>query len=176
MLTIKEIATQTGKTERTVRSWLKSARNIHPEIGTFEGGQWVFTEDEVKTVTSFGRNGTKSEVGVIDSELIEPESVSIVSGPPSASSEIIAVDIQPVTLAAQNIDLMPLEMAGDRYEQVTEDSFAGLGKVFANALTSQVNLALAQQATAVKAIQAMAANAALQKLGESQGHTGQIPQ
>jgi hypothetical protein len=175
MFTIKEIATQTGKTERTVRSWLKSARNIHPEIGTFECGQWVFTEDEVKTVTSFGRNGTKPESEVIEPELVD-SSVSIVPGIPNQGLEIVPYDIQPVTLATQEIDVLPLQMAGDGYDQLTEDSFAGLGELFANTLKAQVNLALAQQRTQVKAIQAMAANAALQNLGESQGHTGQIPQ
>jgi len=174
--TIKQIAKQYGKTDRTVRAWLEKARTEHEGLGTFENGHLSFSDEEVEILKGYGRDIPDKSVPIAD--VIEPElidgSVNIIPGQVVSAGQIVRFDIEPVSLATQQVDFTDLDIAADRYTESIENAMMGLGQIMAQSLKNKINLAIAQNDVAVKAMQAHAANQAIQKLGESQGHTGLI--
>lgn len=176
MYTIKQIAVQCGKSERTVRAWLKQAQSKSGDLGTFKDGQRRFSEKEVEELKSYGRDIPDKSVPI--TEVIEPElidsSVDVVPGSVISAGQIVRFDVKPVSLTAEQVDFTNLELAADHYAEVVESAFTGVGQVMAQRLRNQINLAISQNDVAVKAMQAHAITQAVEKLGESQGHTGLI--
>lgn len=93
MKSIESIANSYKVSDRTVRNWLKAARQDLGTIGTLRGGKLIFTADEVIKLASYGR---QAEPEVIETEFVVEEGnhreVKALSVPSMASLEQFRTD------------------------------------------------------------------------------------
>lgn len=108
LYTVKDVATITGFTERTIRNYIRDGRLRGKKIGV----QWRFSEDDVKRL--FEDEGVSTDITKSNHDRIlefikgkvEPNKGAIVLNVPVADKEKLGEKVQQMTeLMNKNVDL-----------------------------------------------------------------------
>jgi hypothetical protein len=164
--TIKQIAKAHGVTDRTVRSWLKSARKELGSdcIGCYEDGRLVFTADEVETLAGYGRVSTPGAVPVPDVIEVDIEPAMELQPVQQQAPALIAFHVENLTIQTNQTDTTALDMQADAFQGLTQQAFGAIAAHLKDDLIGMVRTAKSQNRHGVLGAQAAASTAAIKEL------------
>lgn len=161
MKTISQIAKLKGRTDRTVRSWIKSHEENYGGIGAWKGNARIFTDEEISAFCPEVEDATPEPVY----EVINPDPVYSVSysneSPRQSAPALVPVNIENLNITIVQQDSDSLIGQAEQLKGITANAFGALQNVMTERLIGQIRLAEAQNQQAVAAAQATAATKAV---------------
>lgn len=161
MKTISQIAKEKGRTDRTVRSWIKAYETGYGGVGSWKGNARVFSDEEIAAFCPEIEDATPEPVY----EVINPDPAYSVTysneSPRQSAPALVPVNIENLNITIVQQDTDSLVGQAEQLKGITANAFGALQNVMTERLVGQIRLAEAQNIQAVAAAQATAATKAV---------------
>lgn len=161
MKTISQIAKEKGRTDRTVRSWIKAYESSQGGVGSWRGNARVFSDDEISAFSPDVEDATPEPVY----EVINADPAYTVTydnqAPRTAAPALVPVHIENLNITIVQQDTDSLLGQAEQLKGITASAFGALQNVMTERLVGHIRLADAQNQQAVAAAQATAATKAV---------------